>query len=310
MLSNHDTVTVLFQEKAEVLPSKPKKSDVCIQQLEQSNKLPCQELRLCNRGKKEMILPETFTVSQEKPNLPCANRDIDALNFVLSAVRSDRNLSDADALISPWAGCRSLLSYKMLLIWQVGSLPYLPYPVTKYDTVFTALYNLANVANQLQQHCLPVFCDEGVYCIVTEIFLKQPDHFRNLVPMMGGFHMPKAAMYCVGKYLRGSGMEDAFVETETFGLKVAQSVMEGSQYVRAFRGLLIAAEALESMKWDAFWNVHNTEEYTTDQSALRELSSSLMEKDPFTAKTYLNSCRKNEKLMHDFRFHYACLGHI
>ena len=163
--------------------------------------------------------------------------------------------------------------------------------------MFTALYNLANVANQLQQHCLPVFCDKGVYCIVTEIFLKQPEHFRNLVPMMGSFHMAKAAMHCVGKYLRGSEMEDAFVETETFELK-------------AFRGLPIAAEAVESMKWDAFWGVHNREEYTIDQSALRELSSSLMEKDPFTAKTYLNSCRKNEKLMHDFRFHYACLGHI
>ena len=123
-----------------------------------------------------------------------------------------------------------LLSYKMLLIWQVGFLPYLPYPVTKYDTVFTALYNLANVANQLQQHCLPVFCDEEVYCIVTEIFLKQDEHFRNLVPMMGGFHLAKVTMHCVGKYLRGSGMEDAFVETETFGLKVVQSVMEGSHF--------------------------------------------------------------------------------
>ena len=34
--------------------------------------------------------------------------------------------------------------------------------------------------------------------------------------MMGGFHMAKAAMHRVRKYLRGSGMEDAFVETETF----------------------------------------------------------------------------------------------
>ena len=154
--------------------------------------------------------------------------------------------------------------------------------------VFTALYNLANVANQLQQHRLPVVCKEGVYCIVTEIFLKQAEHFRNLVPMMGGFHMAKAVMHCVGKYLGGSGMEDAFVETETFGLKVAESVSKGSHYVRAFRGLLVAAEAVESMKWDAFWNVHNRDEYTIDQNALRELSSSLMEKDPFTAKTYLN----------------------
>ena len=94
--------------------------------------------------------------------------------------------------------------------------------------MFTALYTLTNVANRLQQHLLFVFCDEGVYCIVTEIILKQPEHFRNVVPMMGGFHMAKAAMHCVGKSLRGSGMEDAFIETETFELKVAQLVMEGS----------------------------------------------------------------------------------
>ena len=112
--------------------------------------------------------------------------------------------------------------------------------------------------------------------------------------------MAKAAMHCVGKYLMGSGIEDAFVETETFRLKVVQSVTEGSHCVRAFKGLLIAAEAVESMKWDVFWNVYNSEEYTIDQSALRELSSSMMEKDPFTAKTYLNAGRRNKKLMHDF----------
>ena len=61
------------------------------------------------------------------------------------------------------------------------------------------------------------------------------------------------------------------------------------------------------MKWDAFWNVHNRDEYTIDQNALRELFSSLMEKDPFTAKIYLNSCRRNEKLMHDF---HSFIAHV
>ena len=112
--------------------------------------------------------------------------------------------------------------------------------------------------------------------------------------------MAKIVMLCVGIYLRGSGMEDPFVETENFGLKVVQSVMEGSHYVRAFRGLLIGAEAVKSMRWDVFWNVHNGEEDTIEQSAFFELSSLLMEKVPFAAKTYLNSCCKNEKLMHDF----------
>ena len=41
ILSNHDTVTVPFQEKPEVLPSMPKKLDVCIQQPKQSNRHPC-----------------------------------------------------------------------------------------------------------------------------------------------------------------------------------------------------------------------------------------------------------------------------
>ena len=127
-----------------------KKSDLRIQQSEQSNKLPCQELRLCNRGKKKLILPEAFTVLQEKPNLLRVNRYIDVLNFVLSAVRSDRSLNDADALIPmpiAWAGCRWLLFDKTLSIWQVVFRPYVPCSVIKYDTVFTALHRLANVAN-------------------------------------------------------------------------------------------------------------------------------------------------------------------
>ena len=74
-------------------------------------------------------MPKTFIVSQEKRNLPRDNRDIDALNFVLSAVHSDWNLNDADALIPTWVGCLSLLSDKTLPIWQVGFLPYLPYLV-------------------------------------------------------------------------------------------------------------------------------------------------------------------------------------
>ena len=97
---------------------------------------------------------------------------------------------------------------------------YLIFPTQpKYDTVFNALFNLANVANQLQQHCHPAFCNEEVFYIVTEIFLKQPEHLLNLVPMMDGFHMTKSPKHCVGKYLRGSGMEDAFVRNKNIWTK-------------------------------------------------------------------------------------------
>ena len=144
-------------------------------------------------------------------------------------------------------------------------------------------------------------CDEGVYCIVADIVLKHSEEFKHLVPMMGGFHMAKAAMHCIGKYLKGCGIEDAFVETETFGIKVAESVIEGSNYVRAFCGLLITAEAVESMKWDAFWTVRDRSNYEDEQNALSNLLSSLKDKDLLTSKSHFQRCLDNQQLMDDFK---------
>ena len=47
----------------------------------------------------------------------------------------------------------------------VGFLPVLPYPVTEYATVYTALKNFQSILSQLDQTHLPVTCDEGVYHI-------------------------------------------------------------------------------------------------------------------------------------------------
>ena len=80
-----------------------------------------------------------------------------------------------------------------------------------------------------------MLCDEGVYCIVADIILKHPEEFKNLFPMMGGFHMAKVAMHCIGKYLKGCGIEDALVETSVFGLKTIESIIDGSNYVLAPR---------------------------------------------------------------------------
>ena len=119
--------------------------------------------------------------------------------------------------------------------------------------------------------------------------------------MMGGFHMAKAAMHCIGKYLKGCGIEDAFVETETFGIKVTESVIEGSNYVRAFRGLLITAEAIESMKWDAFWTVQDHNNYKGELNTLYSLLSFLKDKNPMTSKSYFQRCLDNQQLMDDFK---------
>ena len=109
-----------------------------------------------------------------------------------------------------WNGINALISKENLTEKVVGFLPIIPHPITHHDTVYTLLRNLSSMCNSLQQDELPFFCDEGVYQYVVDIFLCNPEVFSNIVPLLGTFHMCKAALRCFGKYPRGSGMEDMF----------------------------------------------------------------------------------------------------
>ena len=121
------------------------------------------------------------------------------------------------------------------------------------QTVYTCLRNCDNIASQLRQKTLPVVYDEGVYHLVTQIYLQQPELFLRIFPMLGGFHFTKTALHCAGKFLKGSGVEDIFTECRIFGPKTVDSVMNGKHYYRSLEGLTILSESMTRMKMKAFW---------------------------------------------------------
>ena len=135
---------------------------------------------------------------------------------------------------------------------HTGFLPYLPHPVTEHSKVFTALHNFVKILSQLNQTALPIFCDEGVFRIVFDIALSSPKEFDKLIPMLGSLHTAKVVEHCIAKYLCGSDVEDALVETCMFGLKAVESMMNGSHHIRSLRGIIILADALNTLKWEAF----------------------------------------------------------
>ena len=143
---------------------------------------------------------------------------------------------------------------------HIGFLPYLPHPVTDHATVYTALRNFITLLSQLKQESLPVFCDEGVYRIVAEITLQNQVEFQKLVPLLGGFHMAKAAEHCIGKLVKGSGLDDTLVETKVFGVKVVEQVISGGHYERSLRAYLILEDVIEIMKWKVFSNKYSGSE--------------------------------------------------
>ena len=135
---------------------------------------------------------------------------------------------------------------------QAGFLPFIPYPVREHTTVCTSMKSFMKVLQQLDQKALPIFCDEGVYRIVVDIYLKCPNEFKMLVPCLGVFHMAKCVQHCIGKYIRGSGLDDALVETQVFGKKVTEQELNGTHYIRSLRAILILVDSINRLKWDVF----------------------------------------------------------
>lgn len=198
--SAHDTAITLFQEKPAKSVSKPLKSNIELNSVSDRTKLDCQNIipYTSNRG---LPIPESFKVENQTFHSTQKTDEHDMREFIMSYISSASILDTTSNIAPTWAGLRSLLSEEVLPKMQVGFLPFIPHPVTEYSTVYTALKNFMSLVEHLDQGILPVFCDEGVYRIVLDIFLNKPTEFCNLLLMMGGFHMAKCALHCIGKLI-------------------------------------------------------------------------------------------------------------
>jgi hypothetical protein len=162
-------------------------------------------------------------------------------------------------------------------------LPVLPYPVTKYKTVYTALKNFQGILDQLKQDKQAIACDEGlgVYWIAKEIMLWRPSEFENIVLCLGSFHMIKIFLGCIGKYLRESGAESIWIENGNPG---------------SVRGLAICAvlgrndmlsETMERLQWKAFFDEFGIMKYHGVLSILREMKECVSDKNQLKSQQLL-----------------------
>ena len=91
---------------------------------------------------------------------------------------------------------------------QIGSVPFTTSPFTDQSIVYTAMKYFNIVLKQLEQDTLPVLCNEGVFRSVLNIYLKKQDEFYNLILMLGGFHMARYVLHCIGKLIKRSRLDD------------------------------------------------------------------------------------------------------
>ena len=80
---------------------------------------------------------------------------------------------------------------------------------------------------------------------------------------MGPFRWTRVLLRCQGNLLRGSGPDDVLIgcAVPVFGPGEAESVLNGSHYVRAITGMLIVEDVIRSLLLDTFWNTKDRAAY-------------------------------------------------
>ena len=291
MQSNHDSVMVLFQNKSMTRNKDPPTltlSDLQILYRGRTHlkNLRCQQLKQFFIKSKQQLLPDDF-VSQS------FHYEADVSEAIINLIRAAETLAGNHCGVPTWPGARALVSTASLTQKIVGFLPILPHEITKIEAVYTCLLNFKSIAESLRQPTLPIVCDEGVFRLVIQIYLEKPQLFENIFPMLGHFHMAKAALRCAGQFLRGSGAEDSFIESRIFGQKTLESVLTGRHYYRSFCGLVMMGEAIEALKLEAFWSENSDEKFEDGLEKISILKEALVAKDSKACSNLMNELKKD-----------------
>ena len=91
--------------------------------------------------------------------------------------------------------------------------------------------------------------------------------------MLGGFHTTQCAQRCKDKYIKGTDLEDALVQTGAFGFKVMESILAATDYVRSLREIQILSGTNELVKWNALWKMHDTNDFKNSAQAIKNLQT-------------------------------------
>ena len=154
--------------------------------------------------------------------------------------------------------------------------PVLPHPVTRYSTqVHSATRKAMAMGYQLTQNEIPMFCDEGVHCIVR--MLIRPDQSRTLVPFLFAFHSVKTLLKCSGRLL--GGPDFVCLQAGVFGpMVIENSILNERHYSRCLEGMQLLAEAFQRLMYTYFFTEKGAEPYNWKLAILMSLMSAVKTK--------------------------------
>ena len=86
-----------------------------------------------------------------------------------------------------------------------------------------------------------------------------------------------------------------------FGFKVMESILAATNYVQSLTGILILSDAIELVKWNAFWKIHDANDFKNSVKAIKKFARSSDKKDQQSCIKLHKQLKKETKaLMQQF----------
>ena len=130
----------------------------------------------------------------------------------------------------------------------------IPASPTSYDTVFTMMKRSVAIADQLRIPSISNVVDMAIYIKAQDIRWADSDLHNRTVIRLGVFHICMTFLAVIGKRFGDAGLFDILVESEVVAIGSANAVLQGRHYNRAISARKVVAEALEHLKFEAYFN--------------------------------------------------------
>ena len=105
--------------------------------------------------------------------------------------------------------------------------------------------------------------------IFSGIAEKFPEKYKSVVVRLKGFHIIEDFLGALGSFIKGSGLEEFFTESDLCLRGTANKILAGKDYYKMIRCNSIMCEALINLIWNAFVDWYTVE--FNDQSHLVNL---------------------------------------
>ena len=314
-VSVHDTVAVLYQDSSSVATYKPKISEAGIVHGPRAfaTELKCQQLLEFFKPAKRPDFPSDVIIEPSilEPD-ECDESYLFKVDMAWSLSRLNLqcilsgNMSDLlfpnEQNMPSWKAYNAIITDEEIPVKKTAFLPILPYPCTEYSTVYTAMKNFVSISDELEQEKIPIYCDEKVYCIVKEIQFLRKKEFECIIPCLGSFHTIKTLLKCIGKSLRGTGVETLFLDAAGYGPAIVEgSILGGKHYNRSLEAFSLLSESLIRLIYKEFFSSRSVETYETEIECLLQLKLHVSEMDVEKSKSDLLKFCSNEHLLNDFK---------